>query len=75
MTPTSPTLVFDVNDFDETLAGPWEWDVKRLAASAVVAGRDARLGETASRQVAQGGVRAYREAMRRFARMTVLDTW
>lgn len=68
-------LIFDVNDFDETLAGPWEWDVKRLAASAVVAGRVAGIGESASRGAAQAGVRAYRQAMRRFAAMTVLDTW
>ncbi len=68
-------LIFDVTDFDETLAGPWEWDVKRLAASAVVAGRDAQIGEGASRRAAEAGVRAYRKAMRRFAAMTVLDVW
>jgi uncharacterized protein (DUF2252 family) len=68
-------LVFDVTDFDETLAGPWEWDIKRLAASAVLAGRDARMSKSACRDAATAGVRAYRKAMRRFARMTVMDTW
>ncbi|MFR9807369.1 DUF2252 domain-containing protein, partial [Pseudonocardia sp. RS010] len=68
-------LVFDVNDFDETLPGPWEWDVKRLAASVEVAGRDRGFGAAARRAAVEGGVRAYRRAMRRFATMTNLDVW
>lgn len=68
-------LVFDVTDFDETLPGPWEWDVKRLATSAVLAGRDAGLSKATGREAATAGVRAYRKAIRRFATTTVLDTW
>jgi uncharacterized protein (DUF2252 family) len=68
-------LVFDVNDFDETLAGPWEWDLKRLATSIAVAGRE--RGFTAKQRA--GTVRAsvceYRTAMRRFASMRNLDVW
>jgi uncharacterized protein (DUF2252 family) len=67
--------VFDVNDFDETLPGPWEWDVKRLAASMVVAARDNGLGESAAREAAAGSVRAYQIAMARFAKMPALDVW
>jgi hypothetical protein len=68
-------LVFDLNDFDETNPGPWEWDVKRLAASLVVAGRD--LGHDRKRRatVALETVRAYREAMRGFATMKNLEVW
>ena len=69
------TLVFDLNDFDETLPGPWEWDVKRLAASLVVAGRDRGFDATAQRDVVQTGVRAYREAIRGFAAMRTIDVW
>ncbi|HSO95771.1 MAG TPA: DUF2252 domain-containing protein [Acidimicrobiia bacterium] len=68
-------LLFDVTDFDETLPGPWEWDVKRLATSAVLAGRDAGLSRAAGRDAATAGVRAYRKAIRGFAATTVLDTW
>jgi uncharacterized protein (DUF2252 family) len=68
-------LIFDVSDFDETLAGPWEWDVKRLAASVVVAGRTARMGDSSCRDAAGAALRSYRKAMRGFARMTVMDTW
>ncbi len=68
-------LVFDANDFDETLAGPWEWDLKRLATSFTVAamqmGFDAEAGRTATLDV----VRSYREAMARFARMGFLELW
>jgi uncharacterized protein (DUF2252 family) len=68
-------MVFDVNDFDETLPGPWEWDVKRLAASLAVAGRD-RGFDDAERAAATGaGVRGYRLAMRGFAAMGNLDVW
>ena len=67
--PPSATCVFDVNDFDETLPGPWEWDVKRLAASLEIAGARARLRRQAMpRAQSSGGVRAYREAMRALRR-------
>src|SRR3954467_8479991 len=68
-------LVFDINDFDETLPGPWEWDVKRLAASMAVAGRDRGFGESARRTITQASVRQYRTAMRAFAAMGELDVW
>ncbi|MFK4227754.1 DUF2252 domain-containing protein [Streptomyces sp. NPDC019890] len=68
-------LVFDINDFDETLPGPWEWDVKRLAASLVIAGRANDFSEKQRRAVVRGTVRAYRDAMRRFAGMRNLDLW
>ena len=68
-------LVFSVNDFDETLPGPFEWDVKRLVASCAVAGRASGLS-TAEREVVNlAVVGAYRVAMRDFARMGTLDTW
>ncbi|HTX85230.1 MAG TPA: DUF2252 domain-containing protein [Streptosporangiaceae bacterium] len=68
-------LVFDVNDFDETLPGPFEWDIKRLAASLVVAGRDNGFARKANRKIVIAGVEAYRSAMRSFAKQTFLDTW
>ncbi|GAB7029207.1 DUF2252 domain-containing protein [Streptomyces sp. NPDC021749] len=68
-------LVFDVNDFDETLPGPWEWDVKRLAASVAVAGRDNGFSAARRRDVVRATVRSYREAMRGFAGMRHLDVW
>ncbi len=68
-------LVFDINDFDETLLGPWEWDVKRLAASLVIAGRNNRFGDVESRKIARRSVRAYQRAMTRFAQMSTLEVW
>jgi uncharacterized protein (DUF2252 family) len=68
-------LVFDLNDFDETLRGPFEWDVKRLAASFAVAGRDRGFSEDERRSATLCALRAYREAMRRFAGMRDLDVW
>jgi uncharacterized protein (DUF2252 family) len=68
-------LVFDVNDFDETLPGPFEWDVKRLAASLVVAGRDNGLSAKQTRRVATAAVAQYRTAMREFAGLPALDVW
>jgi uncharacterized protein (DUF2252 family) len=68
-------LVFDVNDFDETLPGPWEWDVKRLAASLEVAGRDNGFGGKDRREIVTASVARYRQAMRSFAGMTNLDVW
>ena len=69
------SLVFDLNDFDETLDGPWEWDVKRLAASAAILARDRGLGSRRELDLARAAARAYREAMRRFAGMGALDVW
>ena len=68
-------LVFDVNDFDETLPGPFEWDVKRLATSLAVAARDNGFTHSECRMVALAGVRSYRLAMRQFARMPMLTVW
>ena len=68
-------LVFDINDFDETARGPWEWDVKRLAASIAVAGRELGLAAEARRVAVEDAVRSYREAMRRFATMRNLELW
>ena len=68
-------LVFDVNDFDETLPGPWEWDVKRLAASMEVAGRGNGFGGKDRREIVTATVASYRRAMRDFAEMTNLDLW
>jgi uncharacterized protein (DUF2252 family) len=68
-------LVFDLNDFDETLPGPFEWDVKRLVASMTVAGRDNSLGTKKRRRVALAAAAAYRTAMREFAAKPVLDVW
>jgi uncharacterized protein (DUF2252 family) len=69
------SLVFDVNDFDETLPGPWEWDVKRLAASFAVAGRDRGFAAGARRAAVLATVRAYRGAMRDFAAMRTIEVW
>ena len=68
-------LVFDINDFDETLPGPWEWDVKRLAASLEIAGRDNGLAAADRRIVVETAGRAYRESMRSFAEQSVKDVW
>jgi uncharacterized protein (DUF2252 family) len=68
-------LVFDINDFDETLPAPWEWDVKRLAASIVLAGRERSSRERDCADGARAAVRSYREHMRNYARMRALDTW
>jgi uncharacterized protein (DUF2252 family) len=68
-------LLFDVNDFDETLPGPWEWDVKRLAASFEVMGRDRGFAPDARREIVTAAVRAYREVMRQSAAMGHLDAW
>ncbi|GAA0446557.1 DUF2252 domain-containing protein [Streptomyces sp. NPDC046215] len=68
-------LVIDLNDFDETLHGPWEWDVKRLAASLVLAGREAGADEDTCRAAARDAVGAYRRTMRLLARMPAADAW
>ena len=68
-------LVFDINDFDETYPGPWEWDLKRLAASAVLAGRENGFKDKICRQLALVVSRSYRESMRRFAQTSILRVW
>ncbi|MGW7682651.1 DUF2252 domain-containing protein [Kribbella sp. NPDC054772] len=68
-------LVFDINDFDETLPGPFEWDVKRLAASFVVAGRDNGFSAKQIRDVVEAVVRSYRESVRDFAGQPILAVW
>jgi uncharacterized protein (DUF2252 family) len=68
-------LVFDVNDFDETLPGPWEWDVKRLVASMVIAAIDNGFSGKQQERIALDTVGSYRQAMRDFAGMNNLDVW
>jgi uncharacterized protein (DUF2252 family) len=68
-------LVFDVNDFDETLPGPWEWDLKRLAASMVIAARENGFAVKAQDAIALATAEQYRSAMARFAAMKNLDVW
>ena len=68
-------LVFDVNDFDETQPGPWEWDVKRLAASIEIAARERGYPAKKRRQIVAATVAEYRQAMRKFAGMTDLAVW
>ena len=68
-------LLFDVNDFDETLPGPWEWDVKRLAASAVVASRSMGHPRSDGLAAARSAAGAYRRATRSLARLRTLDVW
>src|SRR5206468_124869 len=68
-------LVFDINDFDETLPGPWEWDVKRLAASMLVAALDNGFGVKDQDQIVLETVGAYRNAVRDFAGMNNLAVW
>jgi len=69
------TLLFDVNDFDETLPGPWEWDVKRLATSLVVAGRENGLDDPDCRKAARASVASYRKRMAEFSEMGELEVW
>ncbi len=68
-------LVFDLNDFDETLPGPWEWDLKRLAASFEIAARENGLKRGQRRAVVGAAARAYRESMRNFATMRNVEVW
>ncbi|MFJ6369375.1 DUF2252 domain-containing protein [Streptomyces virginiae] len=68
-------LMFDINDFDETLPGPWEWDVKRLSTSLVIAGRANGFDDGERARIVSSTVRSYREAMRSFAGMGNLDVW
>ncbi|WP_327368476.1 DUF2252 domain-containing protein [Streptomyces sp. NBC_01217] len=69
------SLVIDLNDFDETVFGPWEWDLKRLATSLVLAGREAGADEDTCRRGAYDTVGAYRRTMRLLARLPALDAW
>lgn len=68
-------IIFDINDLDETLPAPWEWDVKRLAASFVLAARSNGLSDDAGREAAIGCAKSYRKRMAEFAGMDVLDIW
>ena len=68
-------LIFDINDFDETLPGPWEWDVKRLAASFEVAGRDRSFDAATRRAIVLSCVRAYRESMLEMAETRAIHVW
>jgi uncharacterized protein (DUF2252 family) len=68
-------LVFDINDFDETLPAPWEWDVKRLASSIVLAMRQAGFVESRCRDAAHTAAGSYRKHMRHYTRMTALEVW
>jgi uncharacterized protein (DUF2252 family) len=69
------TLLFDLNDFDETLPGPWEWDLKRLATSMVVAGRDNGFGDSGCRRAAREAATSYRQRMAEYSEMGELETW
>jgi uncharacterized protein (DUF2252 family) len=68
-------LVFDINDFDETLPGPWEWDIKRLATSLEVAGRDNGYSTKQRHSIVLAAVAAYRKSMAEFAEKTALEVW
>jgi uncharacterized protein (DUF2252 family) len=68
-------LLFDLNDFDETLPGPFEYDVKRMAASFTIAGRNNGFAKADTREATLASVRAYREAMASFAQMRTMDIW
>lgn len=69
------SLIFDLNDFDETAVGPWEWDVKRLVASFTIAGRHLGHGDAAADEFAFCAAESYRTRMREYADMAVLDLW
>jgi len=68
-------LVFDLNDFDETLPAPWEWDLKRLAVSFAVAVRDNKLSDDDARETVLECARAYRERLREYSRLSPLEVW
>ncbi len=68
-------IVMDINDFDETLPGPWEWDLKRLATSLVLAGREGGVSEKGCRDAASDAVRAYRGAARHLAEIPFMESW
>jgi Uncharacterized protein conserved in bacteria (DUF2252) len=68
-------IIFDINDFDETLPAPWEWDIKRLAASFVLAARSIGLSDDDGRDAAIGAARSYRKRLAEYARMSPLEVW
>jgi len=68
-------IVMDINDFDETVAGPWEWDLKRLSASLVLAGRGGGIGESGCREAAEDAVKSYRRTIRALAELPFLQSW
>lgn len=68
-------LVFEINDFDETHPGPWEWDIKRLVISFILAGRDNQFSDSDSQTIAATCARAYREHLRMYSRMSPLEVW
>ena len=68
-------LVFDINDFDETFPAPWEWDVKRLGASLVLAARDLRFSKKVAEEAVRAAAASYRERISEFADSKVIDTW
>jgi uncharacterized protein (DUF2252 family) len=68
-------VVFDINDFDETLPAPWEWDVKRLATSCVIAGQHNGFNKTEAREMAVRCVESYRTHIKNFAQMSVMERW
>ena len=68
-------IIFDINDFDETLPAPWEWDVKRLAASVALAARSIGLSDGNARDCTVASARSYREHMREYSRMDPLGVW
>ncbi|MBK0401759.1 DUF2252 domain-containing protein [Adhaeribacter sp. BT258] len=69
------SLIFDANDFDETNPAPWEWDLKRLATSFVLAAREKGIGESTTLEIARNVSKYYRESMQEFAAMNILDLW
>src|SRR5258705_2253321 len=69
------SVIFDINDLDETLPAPWEWDIKRLTASVVLAGRHIQLKQKETARAARAAVRSYREHMAEDAFTKALDTW
>jgi uncharacterized protein (DUF2252 family) len=68
-------LIYDINDFDETLAGPWEWDVKRFATSIEICGRDRGFSASKRTAIVEEAVKKYRETMLEFAQMNTIDVW
>src|SRR5215467_13056394 len=68
-------IIFDINDLDETLPAPWEWDIKRLAASTVLAARSNSFQESVGRDAALACVRSYRERMAEYSEMSALEVW
>jgi uncharacterized protein (DUF2252 family) len=68
-------IVMDINDFDETVPGPWEWDLKRLSTSLVLAGREGGVGESACLEAAEDAVKSYRRTIRGLAELPSLQSW